>query len=144
MLSPPQVTRLTFKASPDQEFSKDPLPLALSPDGRRLVYAAQVEGVTQLYRRDLEQLEVEHIPGTEGAHSPFFSPDGPWVGFLADRMLQKVALAGGTPLKITDLPSRNLGASWGKDGTIVYAASGSGLLKVSDSGGKQEVLTALG
>ena len=121
-LSPPQVTRLTFRASPDQELNSfDPAPLAFSPDGRRLVYAARVEGVTQLYRRDLDQLEAEPIPGTEGAESPFFSPDGQWVGFFVDRMLQKVALAGGAPLKITDVPSGNsepVGAKMARSSTL--------------------------
>ena len=66
--------------------------MAISPDGRTLVYA----GPDQLYRRDMGQLSVEPIPGTEGALTPFFSPDGQWVGFSPSRQaLRKVSLAGG-------------------------------------------------
>ena len=44
---------------------------ALSPDGETLVYVASRDGVQQLYRRALDQLEAVPISGTERAHSPF-------------------------------------------------------------------------
>ena len=56
--------------------------LSLSPDGQVLVFVAQKPGGTlQLYMRRLDQLEAVPLPGTDGAHSPFFSPDGQWVAF---------------------------------------------------------------
>ena len=70
--------------------------MSLSVDGRNQVYVAYRNGVTQLYRRSMDQLEVSPIPGTEGAEGPFFSPDGQWVGFFADGKLKKVSLSGGT------------------------------------------------
>ena len=51
--------------------------LALSPDGRSLVYVAE----QKLYLRQMDRNEATPIPGTEGAYSPFFSPDGEWIGF---------------------------------------------------------------
>ena len=54
--------------------------LSLSPDGQILVFVAQKPGGTlQLYIRRLDQLEAVPLSGTEGANSPFFSPDGQWV-----------------------------------------------------------------
>ena len=66
--------------------------VAISPDGRTLVYAAD-----QLYRREMAQLGVQPIPGTESAFTPFFSPDGQWVGFSQPGSLRRMSLAGGHP-----------------------------------------------
>ena len=69
--------------------------LALSPDGRHLVYPTEDDNVRQLLHRPMGQLDALPIRGTEGARFPFFSPDGEWVGFFADDSLKKVLLAGG-------------------------------------------------
>jgi hypothetical protein len=71
-------------------------PLALSPDGSRLVYVAARGGVQQLFVRPIDSQEAKPLPGTEGAESPFFSPDGQWIGFFAGGKLKKVSIAGGT------------------------------------------------
>jgi class 3 adenylate cyclase len=50
--------------------------LDLSPDGRLLAYVGITSGRgTQLYLRSLDRFEVRSLPGSEGAYSPFFSPD---------------------------------------------------------------------
>jgi len=70
--------------------------LAISPDGKHLVYLANTEGTTQLYVRSLDNFEARPIPGTEGATgAPFFSPDGESIGFVAGDQLTRVPLAGG-------------------------------------------------
>jgi serine/threonine-protein kinase len=74
------------------------LALALSPDGANLVYAADLGGKTQLYRRPMDQFEAVPIPGTEGAYNPFFSPDGQWIGFFAGNNMKKVSILGGEPI----------------------------------------------
>jgi serine/threonine protein kinase len=102
-------------------------PLAVSPDGRTLVYVGVEEGVRQLYQRPLDQLVAEPIPGTEGADGPFFSPDGEQVAFWARGRVQRVALAGGLPRPVfTSADFR--GGVWLPDGTIVAAPSQGGLL----------------
>ena len=55
--------------------------VALSPDGKTLVFGAIWGGGQQLYARAMDQLSATPIPGTSGGSSPFFSPDGQWVGF---------------------------------------------------------------
>jgi Tol biopolymer transport system component len=120
--------------------------VALSPDGRTLVYRAREEGgVWRLYRRTLDVLDATPISGTEGsAQSPFFSPDGQWVGFTApgSNTLMKVPLAGGRPVRIGSMPVAPRGASWGLDGTIIVGANASGLMRVPASGGDAVPLAA--
>jgi len=55
------------------------LPLALSPDGRLLAYVGLHDGKRQLFLRALSEREPVAVAGTDGAVSPFFSPDGQWI-----------------------------------------------------------------
>ena len=119
-----------------------PSPVVLSPDGSVLVYAALMDGTSQLFMRPLAAFESRPIPGTTGGSGAFFSPDGQWLGFVADGKIQKLALAGGRPIPIADVPSLINGASWGADGSIVFADLRSrGLMRVSAAGGTPETLT---
>ena len=90
---------------------------------------AEEEAGTQLHVRELSDLEPKAIAGTSGARHPFFSPDGQWVGFFADGALQRVSVAGGAPLRICNVSGLSMGGSWGPDGTIVFAARGTGLIR---------------
>ena len=137
--------RFTLSLPPTDQFSIDsglPVAVAMSADGNRIVYAARRNGVDHLYGRSLDELEAVPIPGTEGGLSPFFSPDGEWLGFYADGALKKVALVGGTPITIAR--AANLfGASWTANGTIVYATWSAPLMAVSADGGTPELVTRL-
>ena len=66
--------------------------VAFSPDGRKVVYSLESEGKVQLYLHSLDSFDPIPIAGTEGATNPFFSPDGQWIGFFADRKLKKVSV----------------------------------------------------
>jgi serine/threonine-protein kinase len=93
--------------------------IALSPDGRHLAFTGSTAGVWQLYLRALGDLEARPVPHTQGATNPFFSPDGQWLGFTAERKLRKIPIRGGQPVTICDAPDQR-GASWGDDGTILF------------------------
>jgi len=117
------------------------VPFALSPDGTRLAYVtSQPE---RLLLRRLDEFAITEVAGAEGAFDPFFSPDGQWIGFWAHGEIKKVPVAGGPPVvlcKSLDM----LGASWGPDGSIVFAGGlGEGLSVVSADGGAPQPLTAL-
>ena len=117
--------------------------VALSPDGRTIVYRARRNGVTQFFRRDLNALEPEPIPGTENATGPFFSPDGRWLGFDGDGVLKRVALAGGPPVVVCPAPG-GVTATWRADDSIVFATNTSRVLQmVPSSGGTPVALTTL-
>ena len=142
-------TRFAVTAPPGYRLSTDSgqLVLALSPDGRTLVFVASDEqsaGVTQLYRRGLNDLVPEPIEGTEGAENPFFSPDGEWVGFASGQELKKIRLDGSGASVICDVSGDFSGGSWHRDGMIMFARKGQGLSRVSASGGAPESVTTLG
>ena len=118
--------------------------IALSAEGRHLLYFAEHDGVRQLYRRPLDQFEAVPIRGTESAQYPFFSPDGQWVGFFADAKLKKVSLVGGPPVTLCDAAGFIHGASWGLDNVIVFGVTGApGLMQVPASGGNPEPVTTV-
>ncbi len=118
--------------------------VALSPDGTHLAYAATRDGTTMLFLRAMDQLEAQPIPATEAGSSPFFSPDGQWLGFFADAKLKKVLVSGGAPVILSDVPSPNASASWGAVETIVLTPFvNSSLFHVSAEGGTLQPLTTL-
>jgi serine/threonine-protein kinase len=92
--------------------------------------------------RPLDELAARPLPGTEGANSPFFSPDGRWLGFYANGLLKKVSVAGGVPLTICEAPPL-WSASWGENQDIAFATTlpGSGLWLVSANGGEPVSIT---
>jgi serine/threonine protein kinase/Tol biopolymer transport system component len=117
--------------------------IALTPDGRTVVFSAARGDVQQIYARKLDRWDAFPITGTEGGNSPFISPDGMWVGFWAAGSLKKAPLGGeGLPTVICQTYSI-FGASWGTNGTIVLAHAGGGLWQVPESGGDPKSITEL-
>ena len=100
------------------------------------------DGTAQLYMYRMDQLEATPIPDTEDAHTPFFSPDGQWMGFFSDldRTLKKISVTGGSAVTLCKTEGSHFGASWSEDDTIVFKFR-SGLARVSASGGTPVVLT---
>ena len=121
--------------------------LVISPDGRQVIY----ESDGGLYVRPIDQLIGAPLRGGESAVSPFFSPDGQWVGFVSGgAILQKVPILGGPPVTLAELPGTPLGLSWGADDQIVFGISAfgntemsRGLYRVSGDGGEIERLTTV-
>ncbi|MBW2388695.1 MAG: PD40 domain-containing protein [Deltaproteobacteria bacterium] len=120
-------------------------PVAIAPDGRSVVYTANTGDTTQLFLRSLDGFEATPLTGTEGAVSPFFSPDGSWVGFFVANGLHKVRTSGGAPVRICETSNNSFPSGhWGTDGIIRYSRGmnvSSGLMHVSSAGGKPEPLT---
>jgi Tol biopolymer transport system component len=119
-----------------------PIPIAISSDGRQVAFTARGPGGNRLYIRRSDAIDPVPIAGTEGAIGPFFSPDGEWLGFASGGQLRKVALAGGAPQTLTDVPNL-MGATWTSGDTIVFHRWQSALFKVSTRGGTPQPLTAL-
>ncbi len=133
-------SRFDLSLPPEEALThlNDPV-VAWSPDETRVIYVGG--SPRKLYVRAIEQVESTAIPGTEGAITAFFSPDGEWAGFYTFGQLKKVQLATGTVIPLCDAPNA-WGASWGDDGTVLVAPTfGSGLSRVSASGGVPSVVT---
>jgi serine/threonine-protein kinase len=113
--------------------------VAITPDGSRVVY----RGNNQLLVRALNQLEPTVLTGLGNPRGVFISPDGQWVGFFDETTLKKVVITGGPPVTVCNVQNTPRGATWGEDGTVIFAtnATGTGLQRVSSAGGEPTVLT---
>jgi len=138
------VTRTVIDLPPgDRLAALDRPAVAVSLDGSQLAYVATRGNVQQLYLRPMDSLEARPISGTEGALNPFFSPDGQWIGFFTGGSLKKVLVSGGAALTLA-ASGNHRGASWGSQGTIVFAPGTAGpLQQVLDAGGATQPLTRL-
>jgi len=113
----------------------------MSADGRRIAY----QSGGRLWVRDLQSFEATEIPGTEGVHSMFWSPDSTRLGFAKDGKLWSWTLAGGqtTPICPIAASGRSNGGAWGKDEKIYFATFRGGLYQVAAAGGDPRLLLAL-
>src|SRR5213592_2347144 len=104
--------------------------VAISPDGSRLAYIGGPR--SQLLIRARNQLHAIAVPGTEGASTPFFSPDGSKVGFLRVQDVQIASITGAPPITVSNSLTGTSAASWGPDGFIYVDANTKvgGLLRV--------------
>ncbi len=92
---------------------------AISPNGRRVVFvASDPEGNVRLWVRSLDSLAAMSLPDTDGAGSPFWSPDSSMVAFVAQGQLKTIDPSGGTPLTLT--PAINVTGSWNTDDLILF------------------------
>ncbi len=129
-VAPPPGERLRFSDDPGT---------AVSPDGSHIAYMTG----SGLFIQAIDETEARVIPGTASAHSPFFSPDGEWVGFFddEDRTLKKAPVPGGPVQVVCEAPGAHAGASWGPDEMIVFSSVGSGLGLASSPGDAPQSLT---
>ena len=143
-VEPKLVARFGVPLRIDEQFSNLGSNLiALSPNGKYLAYVASL----RLNLHPLDRLESIPIRGTEFAannvaiiRSPFFSPNGQWIGFSQEGQIKKVSINGGAPVPI--VPAVNAsGFAWEDDGTILFA-QGDNILRVPEAGGKPEVIVA--
>jgi len=144
---PEPLRRFEINVAEQGLFSRLGSAIVVSPDGRMIAYTTGLEGQEQsLVLRPLDRFEETVLAsgeGSAGPYHPFFSPDGSWLGYVTPGELKKISTTGGAPITLTDV-DRSRGASWGPDGTIVYAASiRTGLSRISAAGGDPQPLTEL-
>jgi eukaryotic-like serine/threonine-protein kinase len=117
--------------------------LALSPDGRHVVFVAGVRPAYQIWLRSIGAATAASIPGTEGGTFPFWSPDSRFIAFFAGGKLKKLQIGGGLPIVLCDAPAGR-GGSWNSDNVILFSpavAAGAGLMRVSSAGGIPTVVS---
>jgi serine/threonine-protein kinase len=90
----------------------------------------------------MSALEPRLIPGTGESRTPFFSPDGQWLGWYTTDAIKKIAIAGGEPVHLATVDGP-AGASWPEPDTILFADA-TGIQRISARGGAPERLLAAG
>ena len=118
----------------------DPVSLAISADGLKIVFVAS-EGGSRLWVRSLDSVSQRPLEGTNGAAYPFWSPDGRSVGFFADGKLKRIDIDGGSVQVLADAPN-GFGGSWNRDGVILFSpAPPFPIFRVSATGSEAAALT---
>ncbi len=147
--SNPSAIRFRFAPPEGTAFADfgESTPMAFSPDGTRLAVVFVGGGPSRIWLRSVSDTEPHPIPGTEGARSVFWSPDGRSIGFFADEKLKRLDLSGGTPVTVCDLSrgltGRRAGRSgtWSPSGEILFAdVQGDAIYRVASAGGRPEPL----
>ena len=119
-------------------------PPAISPDGRVIAFVAGLAGQPQLWLQPLDSLNARVLPDTEGASTPFWSPDGKSLGFSARGRLNKIDIAGGPSQVITEVVGQiGTVGSWNQDGQILFSPQGGDLALVSAAGGPMTGVTKM-
>jgi Tol biopolymer transport system component len=128
--------RLEISTPPTRDQS-----LAISPDGRKIVFAARSAGQSQLWLRSLDSPSAHPLPGTERATSPFWSPDSRSIGFFADRKIKRLDIDGGLVRTLLTALAP-LGGAWNGDGTIIVSTNpGTPIVRTSSGGGEPVAAT---
>lgn len=134
LISPPE--KGAFVPASDIPYS-----VAVSPDGRSLALVVATEGKTQLWVRSFEGLTAQPLAGTEGAATPFWSPDSRYIGFSAEGKLKKIEASGGPPQILCNASQWGNPATWNREGVILFAAGTDGIFRVSADGGDPTPVT---
>ena len=146
------LTHLSVDLEPEMTLAGPGMALALAPDGNRFAVAVRcADGKIRLATRRLDESQLTPLPGTEGAGSPFFSPDGQWIAFFAEDKLKKIGVQGGAPVALADASTFARGpharfpaGSWGDDGNIIAMLNPAvGLRRVPSAGGVPAPLMGL-
>ncbi len=133
--------QLSIQLAPNQRLQQNNGILQFSPDGRSLAIPIIEDGRGRLLLRALDSAETVSLEGSDFGSSPFFSPDGRWIGFIANNSLRKVPIEGGRPIELGEQRGAG-GAWWTSGGEIVFAPLYSdGLFRMSAAGGEPERLS---
>jgi len=108
--------------------------VALSPDGKSCAYAATGEnGQKQLNYSRFDLFLTTVLTSGENTYSPFFSPDGNWIGYFNGYALKKVSILGGTPILVCE--ARGSGtADWSEKLGIIFS-TGRAIVRIEPVGG---------
>jgi len=143
--APSETGIMRFNVPPPQKATFAPQsPVAVSPDGHHLAFAATSEDKTLLWVRTLDSLLPRSLQGTEGAAFPFWSPDSRSIGFFAQGQLKRIEASGGQVLTLCNASGHFGAGTWNRDGVILFSTLFSVVLdRVSASGGSATPTTTL-
>ncbi len=125
-----------------------------SPDGKRIVFASDRSGFTEIWSCDSEGRNPAQLTNFRGplAGSPRWSPDGRLITFDARAHGQPdiyvMPAEGGHPTRLTTEGGEDVVPSWSRDGRAIYFASDRGgslqIWKMPAAGGPAAPITKMG
>ena len=132
----PAADIVRFEATPSSHELGGGTP-SISADGKHIAYTGFDGEKWLLYLRNMNQFEGKPI--AENGSSPFFSPDGHWLGYIYQRKLYKVAVEGGTSIPLVEFLWFWRGGFWSSDDSITFATP-TDIYKVSADGSNLHVI----
>jgi Tol biopolymer transport system component len=117
----------------------------ISPDGRNVAIAAQMEGKIAIWIRHMAYLKARALAGTENGSDSFWSPDSKSLAFFANGKLKRISIDGGPATTLADT-TVTIPGDWGRQGIILFSAVADGsplpaIVRISDSGGAVTAVT---
>ncbi len=125
--SAPYVVGLDYTGVPTRS-------LALSDDGRRLVYTSSDARTSALWEVRLDNGSARKLPSTDGAVLPALSPDGRSLAFVIDTQVRRLDLDDARVSRIGTFPFLNL-VAWTAPDNLIIGAAFSCLRSVSAASG---------
>ena len=94
----------------------------------------------RLYLKTMWDADARPLSGQQsgGITSPVFSPDGQWIAYWTSGTVNKVAITGGAPVKLSDVDNP-FGMSWNGD-SLLIGQGDKGIVRVPDKGGPPEAV----
>ena len=142
--APSQTTR-RFSLSPEGVTAA-----GISPDGRYIAYTVGTPPESSLWLRAIGSETARQIPGTEGARAVVsgWSPDSQAIVFATTAEVKRVAIGGGDPVKLADLPGAGnqgfRGVTWSPEGErIVFSSTGGALYEIPARGGEPQIVAGV-
>ncbi len=116
--------------------------LAISPNGKHVVYVCVFKGERYLCLRNLGDDSFKLLNESKGGLLPFFSPDSKWIGFVTSDSIKKIELSSGLLKIICHANNPYSGATWSSNGEIYFGNSeGASFSGVNENGGEPYLIT---
>ncbi len=141
---------LQFPRGSSMQLGANQPSLAVSPDGKTIVYTALGPEGSMLWTWSVDAFAPKPLAGTGGANTGsaprnvFFSPDGRHIAFFHNNQLKRMPVAGGTVTVVSEALF-HYGGTWTDRDEIVFIASGGtgpagGLWIVPAAGGERRLV----
>jgi Tol biopolymer transport system component/predicted Ser/Thr protein kinase len=98
LIRPPAADFSAYKFSPIARYGTTQRYPKWSPDGKSIVYTAEIHGVYQIFTKGIDSLDTAQLThATDSCTQPFWSPDGATIYYISHGNLWSVGASGGTP-----------------------------------------------
>ena len=136
---PPALTKLSFPVPGIEPIFPT---VSVSPDGRRIAFAATTGRGGGIWVRDLDDPTPRKLADLSLAGTPFWAPDSKRLGFLDRGAIKIVDGTGGPPVTIANISPNEPGmGSWGRDDVILVSEVSTPVYRIPAHGGSPSPVT---